>query len=726
MTLISTTGTRTTKSQNIKHKQKTETTMITSPKTLMAMALCAIICLSCNKDILDKDVEPTPTPTPTPTPKAKPVKFAISTKATSRTEYGPQDAEKNWPIYWTAGDNILVYSPDAYYDEEEGYEKQAIYQVLTNPVDSTLPATLDSLDKHIYWNPEVEQHQFYATYPGDGVAINDDGVATFPINFNQTCTIKAAASGNMFTAEPDMKQNAYMVAKTKKSYTETETQGVSLDFTPIMTTLDIVVKGPTESGKVVALTGLTVKFKLTNKVSVSDKVFKYDIKNRTMVNHGTNDEVSIFVGIKDATNDNQGFIDLEQNKSVKLPVMLPPNAIYEGHTAKIRVHAQAKDNTSAINRSVTVGSGTIDSPLVVASTKRQINLPSINPVSGAANAWMTPLDDDIYVSQLSMPGTHDAGTGKGTSLFNAGQTQDFSIADQMNIGIRAFDLRPAYRYYQPWIGTKYDEFWIYHGVTSTDYSLKAAFNEIVAYLEANPKEFAIVIMRHEDETPSTGKNPDKFAPNMKTFLDGYSAYTIPFKKDLTVGDCRKKIIVLSRNTYDNGPVGGYITGFPNNCSSLDEGNSAASIYNGNNTAVLQVNDYYSFSVQNEKLNRIKAMMDWAATHHTDPALVNEWVINHCSGYNTLIGISTTNGYRKNAEDSNKFAFDYLTGTAKIGTTSYTKPVGSTGIVMMDFAGTRRSGSGTLIAPYYQVYGDLLPQAIIDNNYKFPMKKKTTN
>ena len=42
--------------------------------------------------------------------------------------------------------------------------------------------------------------------------------------------------------------------------------------------------------------------------------------------------------------------------------------------------------------------------------------------------------------------------------------------------------------------------------------------------------------------------------------------------------------------------------------------------------------------------------------------------------------------------------------------------GSTGIVLMDFVGAHTSGKHT-------VYGDLCPQAIIDNNYKYRMKRK---
>ena len=50
-----------------------------------------------------------------------------------------------------------------------------------------------------------------------------------------------------------------------------------------------------------------------------------------------------------------------------------------------------------------------------------------------------PLDDNIYVSQLSIPGTHDAATGDGTT-FSLGKTQDMTLDQQFEMGIRAFDL----------------------------------------------------------------------------------------------------------------------------------------------------------------------------------------------------------------------------------------------------------------------------------------------
>ena len=70
-----------------------------------------------------------------------------------------------------------------------------------------------------------------------------------------------------------------------------------------------------------------------------------------------------------------------------------------------------------------------------------------------ADNWMYRLPDDAYVATLSIPGSHDSGTGNGfpgitTSIYGPfgdkyARTQDRNFEDQWNMGIRAFDLRPA-------------------------------------------------------------------------------------------------------------------------------------------------------------------------------------------------------------------------------------------------------------------------------------------
>ena len=55
-------------------------------------------------------------------------------------------------------------------------------------------------------------------------------------------------------------------------------------------------------------------------------------------------------------------------------------------------------------------------------------------------------------------------------------------------------------------------------------------------------------------------------------------------------------------------------------------------------------------------------------------------------------------------------------SVSIKRTTRTRPTGSIGIILMDFVGAATSDG-------VAVQGDLCPQAIIDNNYKYRMKRK---
>ena len=88
-----------------------------------------------------------------------------------------------------------------------------------------------------------------------------------------------------------------------------------------------------------------------------------------------------------------------------------------------------------------------------------------------------------------------------------------------------------------------------------------------------------------------------------------------------------------------------------------------------------------------------------------------WALNHTSGYDksaTLIIPGTTSCYQKNASQVHKPIYDELINETVFG---------PTGIVFMDWVGTREASS-------YTVYGDLLPQAIIEHNYKYRMLRAT--
>ncbi|MBO4550050.1 MAG: hypothetical protein J5733_04910, partial [Bacteroidaceae bacterium] len=314
---------------------------------------------------------------------------------------------------------------------------------------------------------------------------------------------------------------------------------------------------------------------------------------------------------------------------------------------------------------------------------------------------MSGIPDDTFVGQLSIPGTHDAGTGHGVNNYlgvisgsTYALTQEKTLTEQWNSGIRAFDLRPAVD------GSRLR---IYHGLISTNLYLDDALSTLCGLLDSHPTEMCIVIIRHEDDSESND-NKAKWPSMMKTLLNSAptSTHAANYNPMATLGEMRGKILILSRDNYDTNPVGGYITGWG---FSSDFNNQQ----NGKITGVgtqgkLYVQDFYDMSASGApaaKTASIQRMLQFSSSENTDPGL---WVINHTSGYSKTQSIfsytlATSNGYRDNAQTQNAAAISYINTIS-----------GPTGIIMMDFAGEDVSGS-------YQVKGQALTDAIIANNSK---------
>ena len=136
-------------------------------------------------------------------------------------------------------------------------------------------------------------------------------------------------------------------------------------------------------------------------------------------------------------------------------------------------------------------------------------------------------------------------------------------------------------------------------------------------------------------------------------------------------------------------------------SHSESGTTSAVISGKNASATLQLQDYYSVGNKEGKIASILNFADLAAG--AEPGV---WTINHTSGYVGKIGSDLS--IKRNAENNNIALYNYLTGSSK--------PYGGTGIILLDHAGIHSSGS-------FDIYGDLLPQAVIDNNFAFPLRLK---
>ena len=313
--------------------------------------------------------------------------------------------------------------------------------------------------------------------------------------------------------------------------------------------------------------------------------------------------------------------------------------------------------------------------------------------------WMASVPDNTFVSQLSIPGSHDAGTGHGVNNYmivvsgsKYALTQEKTLTDQWNSGIRAFDLRPA---------VDGSSLRIYHGIISTNLYMDNALQILCGLLDSHPTETCIVILRHESEADS---NSADWAARMKSLLGSTPTKTHAVNYDpmAKLGDVRGKLIILSRDNYDTNPVGGYVTGWGFN---PDFANQQGGKITGVGTqGQLYVQDYYDVSASGApetKKASVQRMLQFSTSENTNPAL---WVINQTSGYSKtadILGniVATSDGYRDNAQTQNPAAATYINSHP-----------GSTGIIMMDFTGVNASGG-------YQVSGQTLTDVIVANNSK---------
>ncbi|MCU0351794.1 MAG: hypothetical protein MUF43_13355 [Flavobacterium sp.] len=113
--------------------------------------------------------------------------------------------------------------------------------------------------------------------------------------------------------------------------------------------------------------------------------------------------------------------------------------------------------------------------------------------------WMSALKDSQTLNDICMPGSHDAGMYS-TSFFQLGQglalTQSKNIREQLDFGIRYFDLRPEY---DPSKSGE-NRFNVYHGPAAGPL-IKDILNDIKSFFEHpnGKKETVIIGLTHFKE-----------------------------------------------------------------------------------------------------------------------------------------------------------------------------------------------------------------------------------
>ncbi|KAL6359265.1 hypothetical protein LRP88_06685 [Fusarium phalaenopsidis] len=158
--------------------------------------------------------------------------------------------------------------------------------------------------------------------------------------------------------------------------------------------------------------------------------------------------------------------------------------------------------------------------------------------------WMASIPDEVPLSSLSVPGTHDTMTYEIGDEFL--ECQNWNLSTQLNAGVRYFDIRARLRE---------NELHIYHAWGYTGFSFQDVLHDMTEFLDSNPSE--TIIMRLKQEGGPIGEG------NTRTFEDAFNQYSFGdhlYNYSSTeplplLGDLRSKIFVLQNFPDKEGPYG---------------------------------------------------------------------------------------------------------------------------------------------------------------------------
>ena len=151
--------------------------------------------------------------------------------------------------------------------------------------------------------------------------------------------------------------------------------------------------------------------------------------------------------------------------------------------------------------------------------------------------WMTGLSDQVRLSYISIPGTHDTMAYQGQFNSSISKTQTLNLRTQLDSGIRALDVRCRHIH---------DRFAIHHGAVYLNASFDDVLRTVRSFLQQYPGE-TIVMRIKEEHTPSG--NSRSFLETFNWYL-GRSEYGGLFWRSALsatnprLGDLRGKIVVL--------------------------------------------------------------------------------------------------------------------------------------------------------------------------------------
>ena len=693
----------------------------------------------------------------------------VDTEIGTRTIYGDEPIEGAYPVEWEDGDQISIYCPEA------AQTKLVKYKVTPDGSDaskSSLVTKINEDEAGLQWGTE-ETHHFSAFYPGDKILASVEGKLRAEIPVEQTPVSwkkeTNTAGGTTYTG---IANTDYAFMWAYNTHDKSDGSDVALVFKPWVTILDVEINGPANQGEAIKMSSVQIR-SLSNETlngeflidfnPVEDNESNYPTYEEYGNPNATRSQISIQLYANEIKSENgqtepfNDFITLSYNDKIVVRFYLLPKDVNYDTSGEGRNDLQVRVtpyNSAVLTRTLNAQDGT-QTGGILAHKVNKVILPSVSQTG--PNYWMSSLDPNIYVTELSLPGSKMSyQTAENVSGRNAVYYQDLSIADQVTNGIRAFQIQTASTNTATgWDSGDASDQVLYMTVAGN--KTRTRFKEIVEEIATGLKtaeaagknqEYAFILL-----TAALGECNDYGSYLAGTHTDGnlawmdairnelaemaadedrYRLYTGEITPTTTIDDVKGHIIIKVNYNDDN--MGNH----------LSENDRIPAMF-----AKWGVFDDVSTPFTETSAYAINSMR-WGTSHNVNNGAL-QWFYHEATsvGYNNNGGEETYDQkigniedmwnrsvgyYNSNSDHSMWFLNDlggcyvngiYSSGESQSGVSAWTQKVGpyatrllqnrtedaTLGIVLINYANPENDYSGNLI------------QTIINNNFSFQLRTR---
>lgn len=510
---------------------------------------------------------------------------SAQSKVGTRTVYGERTST-GVPVYWKPeGDEVAIFCLQT----SQPADHLVKYLVKPQEGEQHLSASVEKLeDVGLQWGTS-DEHRFYAFYPARAVKGSEEEdrtgkiTANIPVTQQPTSWEEGKLNGvKTYFGLPNM-DYAYMYAYTSQKKSETpEGTAIDLQFKNLVTVLDITVQGPESGEQPITVTNINVSAVegqnpiLTGDFTCNIREAEDNSKEVTAecAAAGNLSEVRNTVSIPCYDREKGGFIQLAEGEQLNVKAYIIPDND-ESHKIKARtLQVTVATLNGAAKRKL------LQTADVTPHKINRVRLPHLE--AGGTNYWMSNLDPDIYVTELSIPGSKFSFL---TSDNNSDvQYQATTTEQQFLNGVRAFHVQTAAKYsYRPAIDVtnpdRYTEEDLYIAVGSeilrgesgsfwgiefpgSPVPVKAFLEELATNLQTASNaekinEFAVVNLTYSESATRDATGAMELTSNYETGWivtvcnmlkkyaeeDGLPIYTGKITSNTTIKDVAGKIIV---------------------------------------------------------------------------------------------------------------------------------------------------------------------------------------